>query len=64
MRAPLGLRFERRLSTPPWLPIAVPLGFRKARLELEKSQPDYAIVRSRGTSKIDTTGPLARRITQ
>src|SRR5215470_17404177 len=26
--------------------ISVPLGFRKARLELEKSNPDYAAVRS------------------
>jgi ABC-type uncharacterized transport system permease subunit len=26
MRAPFGLRFERRLVTPPWLALAVPLG--------------------------------------
>lgn len=34
MRAPLGLRLERRLSTPAWLPVAVPLGSMIAALVL------------------------------
>lgn len=43
--------------------IAVPLGFRKARLELEKSQPDFAVVRAGflegGTHPADIPGVIS-----